>query len=114
MLIYLPIIVAIATGLAVLAYRTPLIFKKMLYPLLIFYGVSQVVAVIYIVALSFFSLKLEPLIAADKMPQFRAFINSISISGFFYLYSFLAYLYVGFLFWLAEEVIKHKEPEKKM
>jgi hypothetical protein len=113
-IIIIPIIIAIATGLAILSFRAPLIFNKLFYPFFILYGCTQIIALICIVFLSYIRQQIYPFIAADKLSEANKFFDSINIGGNFYLFSFVALLYFCFLCWLSNEVIKHKGPEKKI
>jgi hypothetical protein len=102
------IAVSLATGLCVLAYQTPQIFKK-LYKLLVvlfllIYSCLGAWSAGYRHALSLLSSSLPPetikTLEQSGLPEY-SFIVAIGL-----------FIFVFFLDWLAGEVIKHRENEK--
>lgn len=110
----IPIILAIAGGFGVIAYRTPHIYKKLSWILFIVCPLTSLLIFIYSMAWMLLRSKLEHFIAPDKSDQAKIFFDSLTIDSIYYLYPLLAMLYFGFLDWLSYEVINHKKPKKKM
>jgi hypothetical protein len=102
--IHITILLAIAGGLGIIAYRTPLIFQKLYWPLLGSFFLSQLVFFIWTICRSQVYEKLLPFISPDKIQQASQAHSSTAISGIAYLIALVFLAYVGFLRWLTPEI----------
>ena len=106
------VLIAIATGLAVISYNTPHIYKKVFIPAL------TVLGSIYLLTLAWFNGYMTaytivvPYIDYSKISQANKAYEALKINGDFFLYVFASFAYLGFLRWLSSEVIKHKEQKE--
>lgn len=115
--LHITIFLAIAGGLGIIAYRTPLIFQKLYWPLSGILCISQLVLFVWNLGRSQAHENLLPFISPDKMQQANQVYKLTGIDSTTYLIALVFILYSGFLYWLTTEVIKHgydKKPEQKL
>lgn len=103
------VLLAMETGLAVISYNTPHIYKWIFIPSLAILGA------VYILTLAWFNgyttayTTVVPYIDYNKMKEANKAYETLKINEDFFLYVFASFAYLGFLRWLSSEIIKHKE-----
>ena len=106
------VMLAIGSGLAVIAFNTPLIFKKIFIPAMALLGTIYVITLAWFNGYSTSYTTIIPFIDYKKMDQANKAYESLKINGDFFIYMFASFAYIGFLRWLSSEVIKHREQKE--
>jgi hypothetical protein len=115
--IHITILLAIAGGLGIIALRTPKIFQKLYWPSFGIVMALQLVLFTWSMCRSEIYSTLSPFIASDKIQQASQAYKTTDLGLNAFLLPVIALLYLGFLNWLTEQVIKHgydKKPEKEL
>lgn len=106
------IVLALASGLGVIAYKTPRIFKK-LFNLLFVAGMLAMVAIgSWSVGYKYAWSVVSRFVDEKKTAEALKTLEQQGLSEFSFLYAILGFIFIFFLDWLAGEVIKHREEEK--
>lgn len=112
--ILITIILAIASGLSIIAYKTPNIYKKLFFYLVI-------ADMLVVVAINFWRAGYKysgsivwRYVDEKKLTEARMALEQQNLlPEFSHIYAILAGVFILFLYWLAGEVIKNREQEKQ-
>lgn len=110
--LYIPFVVAIASGFGVIAYKTPEIYKKLFKVL-----ISLCIAIM-IMGASFVSGQLQAYFSLfqyvdqSKIKQATEAYDIAKLDGDFAYLTIAAFLYFFFLYWLSDEVLNHRGEKK--
>lgn len=103
------IVLAVATGLSVIAFKMPRIYLRMVWPLLGLMVLVQMLAIAWKDGFSRARNVLIEFIPKETAANAWKLLDAESISSDFFIYMFVAMLFIGFLNWLAYEVIEHTD-----
>lgn len=115
--IAISIVLAIASGLSIVAFKTPRIFQRMVRPLLGLLFVMLLITFAWGVGFTKARSIVRGFIPSEKFEEVSCALDAVEISPDFYLYIIVALLFVGFLHWLSHEVMAYaddQKPRKKM
>lgn len=102
------IALSLATGLCVLAYQTPKIFKKLFNPLFVLCLLVHVGVGAWGAGYKYALLSVSSLLPAETIKALEQ--SGLPESSFFIVIGLFVFIF--FLNWLAGEVIEHRENEK--
>ena len=115
--IHITILLAVAGGIGIIAFRTPKIFQKLYWPAFGIIGALQLVLFTWAMCRSEIYSALSPFIAPDKLQQATLAYKNTDLGLNAFLFPIIAILYLGFLLWLTNAVINHgydKKPDQKL
>jgi len=102
------IAISLATGLCVLAYQTPEIFKKLSNPLFVLCLLVQVGLGAWSTGYKYALASVTSLLPAETIKA----LEQNDLLEYSFIVAIGLFVFIFFLDWLAGEVIKHRENEK--
>ncbi len=102
----------LASGLSVIAFKTPHIYKKLFNALFVAGMLAMVAVGMWSAGYKHAWSVVSRFVDEKKTAEVIAALEQQGLSEFAFLYAMLGMVFIFFLDWLAGEVIKHKEQEK--